>query len=209
MEQSNDLQLKPASNAPMRTNFKHLFSCLKGQTYPSQNVAFAFVSQEDIHAEKIHLLKRFSQSKVVDGTHKLHSSCIRGCSTKLLVKEYARAQTSKIVSVSYRVENSSIKWEEINVYVTCFYNGRWWLASVLEKMEESDEVKVSFLYPHRPARSFSYPGRKNELIILPSVVLTVVNPRTATGRTYSLADDETKKSTDALSNHVKLHNFLS
>ena len=86
------------------------------------NVAFAFVSQEEISAEKIHVLKRFSESKVVDGTHKLHSSySIRGCSSTLLVKEYVRAQTSKIVSVSYRLalrcsyscESNNSYWQDI------------------------------------------------------------------------------------------------
>ena len=95
-------------------------------------------------------------------------------------------------------------WEFANapVYFTCYYNRRWWLASVLERMQESDEVKVSFLLPHGPAGSFSYPQRKDQLIILCSDVLAVVNPATATGRTYSLAVDETKKSTDALSDYV-------
>ena len=76
--------------------------------------------------------------------------------------------------------------------MTCIYDGEWWLACVLEVDAENGEVKVTFLHPHGPSRSFKYPFVLNILVIPTTDLLTKVNPRTTTGRVYTLTQRENK-----------------
>ena len=55
------------------------------------------------------------------------------------------------------------------------------------------------LHPAGPSTSFRYPA--NECIVMVTVkdILTVVDPRTRTGRVYTLSKKETKAATDKFS----------
>ena len=75
-------------------------------------------------------------------------------------------------------------------YITAVYDHAWWLAYVTKTMPDSGEVEVSFLVPRGPSRSFHYPTRADILVISSEDVLTVVNPITATGRSYVLSQAE-------------------
>lgn len=35
-------------------------------------------------------------------------------------------------------------------FLACKYDERWWLGCVLATNEETQEIKVSFLHPHKP-----------------------------------------------------------
>ena len=82
--------------------------------------------------------------------------------------------------------------EEIKGFVTCTYNGKWWLACVLQVSDDNEEVCVSFLHPHGPSRSFKYPVRADILTISVEDVLISVDPRTTRGSTYTLTQREIK-----------------
>ena len=57
-------------------------------------------------------------------------------------------------------------------------------------MPDSDEVEVSFLHPHEPAKSFKYLPDGDILVISYHDILTVVNPSAVTGRAYTLTQAE-------------------
>ena len=38
----------------------------------------------------------------------------------------------------------------------CLWDGNWWLACVLEVIQEDSLVKLTFLHPHGPNSSFKY-----------------------------------------------------
>lgn len=65
-----------------------------------------------------------------------------------------------------------------------------WLACVLAKNENDDEIKVSFLHPAGSLPSFSYPSRPDILWISVIEILCLVNPITLTGRVYKLSESE-------------------
>jgi hypothetical protein len=78
---------------------------------------------------------------------------------------------------------------DISGYVTTVYYKNWWLGYILEKNEELDEVKVTFLHPWGPATSFSYPTHTDVLWVSRGCS-HIVNLFTPTGRTYSLVEGE-------------------
>ena len=78
------------------------------------------------------------------------------------------------------------------------FDGQWWLALVLETDKENAEVKVMFLHPQGPFRSFKCPTQPDILVVPSSDILTKVNAKTATGHTYSLSRKESKLATEKL-----------
>ena len=69
---------------------------------------------------------------------------------------------------------------------------------MLQLHADTSEVKLTFLHPHGPAHSFRYPRVQNILIIPVSDILTTVDPRTATGRVYTLTQKESRDASEKL-----------
>ncbi len=73
-------------------------------------------------------------------------------------------------------------------FVTCLCDGNWWLACVLEVNQEDNLVR---LHPHDPSTSFKYPQEEDMRTVKMETVLRLVDPRTRTGRTYTLLKKDT------------------
>ena len=97
-----------------------------------------------------------------------------------------------------RVElaKNEIPPELIAGFVTCLHEENWWLACVLEVCSDNKEVKLTFLHPRGPSNSFKYPEPQN---ILPTDdIPTLVDPKTRSGRVYSLTNREMTLATEQL-----------
>lgn len=67
-----------------------------------------------------------------------------------------------------------------------------------------DEVKISFLDPNGPSRSFKYPSMPDIMTVSCQDVLTKVYPTTAKGRVYKITSKESKEASETLSKHLNL-----
>ena len=112
-----------------------------------------------------------------------------------LPKEYSSSSSSKEERVIIRGDELTL--EEITGFITCIYDDQWWVACVLQT-EVNGEVKVSFLHPNGPSRSFRYPHRPDILNIPLSDILSKVDPRTVTGRVYTLTPKESRDASEKL-----------
>ena len=90
---------------------------------------------------------------------------------------------------------TDLELEQVPGYVTCKYQGHWWLAQVLAKDSDNSEVKLSVLHPSGPCRSFKHPSSPNIINIALADVLTIVEPQTTTGRIYTLTQRQNKAAT--------------
>lgn len=88
--------------------------------------------------------------------------------------------------------------EEVAEYVTCVYRSQWWLAQVLQKDDTNNELKLSLLSPNGPSRWYTHPPVPNILHVPITDIITIVEPRTTTGRSYSLSQSESKAATQKL-----------
>ena len=138
---------------------------------------------------------RFQTCRTIPGTHKLHSFVPVSYDT-VQVRAFSRSTTFKTEKVTK--QDSELGIEAISGYVTCIYDAEWWLAFVLETDKEKAELKVTILHPRGPSRSFKYPSIPDILIVPSSDILTKVDPKTATGRTYTLGRKESKIATEKL-----------
>ena len=91
---------------------------------------------------------------------------------------------------------------DVKGYVTCEYNDHWWLCLLLAKNETTEMVEVKFLHPQGPAPPFTYPTDFDDKLEVPvSQILTLVDPKCPTGRTY-MCKEEMDAATAALKNYL-------
>ena len=150
---------------------------------------YEWASTEEYKREKTFLEDRFQKSRTVVGTRSLHAFIPKTTDT-ITTKRFSLSTTSKDVKVMN--ERGELEMEEVSGYVICIHNNQWWLGCVLEKNSENAQVKLSLLRPSGPSRSFRYP-RTPEIITVPLFrVVLLVEPRTTTGRTYTIPQSVSK-----------------
>ena len=148
-----------------------------------QAANFGYCSNEDYQREEQNLEKRFQNSRTIPGTRKLHSF-VPVSNTKVKVRNYSASKTVKEERVSSA--KNDIPPNSIVGFVTCLCDGHWWLACVLEVNQEDNLVRLIFLHPHGPNTSFKYPQKEDIRTVKIETILRLVDPRTRTGRTYTL-----------------------
>ena len=166
--------------------------------WASENVpktVFNYCSTHENEEIKNSLEERFQNSRTIPGTRKLHSF-VPLLRDTLQVRAYSFSSTSKDVKVTK--QDCELEIDVISGFVTCTYDREWWLACVLEVDSENIEVKVTFLHPYGPTRSFRYPSVPDILTIPATNILTKVSPRTGTGHVYTLTQKESKAATAKL-----------
>lgn len=151
------------------------------------NVEFAYSTQEDYVESECFLKNRFDQALSIKGTHQYHAFIPKTTST-IFVKNFSLDSEICLKEVSKSPDK--LKLSDISGYITVAYEANWWLGYVLQKNEELDEVKVTFLHPPGPSTSFTYPRNADILWVSVMDVLMKVDPVTPTGRTYVLLESD-------------------
>lgn len=160
-------------------------------------VHFGYCSLVDYELEEKNLEERFAKSRTIPGTRKLHSF-IPVSKHRITVKAFSSSTTSKEERVSCE-NDDDVPVESISGFVTCVVDREWWLACVLQLSPDENEVRVTLLHPPGPSNSFRYPISEHMMTVAVKDILTVVDPRTRTGRVYTLSKKEAKAATDKLS----------
>jgi hypothetical protein len=78
--------------------------------------------------------------------------------TTLTAKKYSKVQDGSVVAVAEsRSHSHAIPFETVRGYITVVYEDHWWPGYVLDKYEEDEEFKITFLHPHGPPPSLCSP----------------------------------------------------
>jgi len=90
--------------------------------------------------------------------------------------------------------------------VAVIYDQDWYLGSVVEISAENEDILVNFLQPRGPARSFSWPRRRDECWVPLNHVLAVVSDLlTATGHRYNIHESTERHIQDSYNSLVQVH----
>lgn len=161
-----------------------------------KNINFVFVPEFEYKQECEALSSRFDICKTIKGTQKFHAFLPLTDKT-LTAKLYSYAEDGVTASLVGHIDKK-LQIDEIKGFVICQYDQKWWLACVIQTFPIQDEVKVTFLYPSGPNPSFYYPQRPDTLNIPTDDVLMLVDPSTATGRTYFISSEESCQASSKL-----------
>jgi len=102
-----------------------------------QATSFEYCTSEEHENEHSMLQKRFEKCRTIPGTQKLHSFVPLSVET-LEIRTFSASTGSKLVEVV--TADSELPFNKIKGFVTCAYDGHWWLAYVLEN--NTEELKV-------------------------------------------------------------------
>ena len=76
-------------------------------------------------------------------------------------------------------------------FIVCLYDGHYWVGLIDEVDNENDDVKVKFMHPHFPSRSYCWPSREDKCFVpIVNVLCRVEPPSTSTGRQYKLENKD-------------------
>lgn len=139
-----------------------------------ENVKFLYVSTEDIrlHETELELEKRYTSAKTVTGTRS-HHSYIPIANGKLEMRRISEDVTFSIVSVrnsDETVETSATPGHEISEdfscyqpgqYVACVYDANWYVANIIERSDEHNDVYCHFMKRSNMTLSWPAENRQN------------------------------------------------
>ena len=65
-------------------------------------------------------------------------------------------------SATFKEERVTLKTSDLQVdlivgFITCLYDKKWWLACVLQIIQEDSQIKLTFFHQHGPSSSYEYP----------------------------------------------------
>ena len=87
-------------------------------------------------------------------------------------------------------------------YVTCIYDMFWWVGIVTEMNVREGDLKIEFLHPHEPRKTFSKPSVADKCFAPSSNALCVITAPTATsGRIYQISETDFEQTLKAYENH--------
>ena len=163
-------------------------------------VHFDYCSSEDYELEQKYLEQRFMKARTIPGTRKLHSF-IPVSEDKLQVKAFSASSSCREERVT--TTEVDLPPESIAGFVTCMVRSQWCLACVLHLSQDESEVKLTLLHPTGPSSSYRYPKPEHIVTVATRDILTVVDPRTRTGRVYTLSPKEVKSASQKLGTFLR------
>ena len=88
------------------------------------------------------------------------------------------------------------------LYVSCIYDKFWWVGVVTEVNAHEGDLKIEFLHPHGPRKTFSWSSVADKCFVSLSNILCIVTaPTTITGRMYQISDTDIKQTLKGHENH--------
>lgn len=166
------------------------------------SIQFFYTTVQDYSEEEELLKSRFSRALPIEGTQKFHSFIpLNEC--EITTKMYSNANEFEKHKIFEECSNF-LSLADLKGYITCEYDKKWWLAEIISKDVQNKKVTVNFLHPSGPAPSFVYPQQKDILSVSVNQILTCVDPRTPTGRTYYLSEKEMSEATSMMKRRYSL-----
>ena len=157
-----------------------------------KGINFKFIPKETMEVTRANLKTRFLNAKTVPGTRSYHHfvplsiSCI-GAKRTSIDEEYA-------LKFGFASEVEQIHTSfSLNCFTISLYDKEYWIGLVEEIDSAQKDIKVKFMHPKCPAKSYFWPIRDDVCWVPEEDLLSTINaPTTATGRQYKLlaADEE-------------------
>lgn len=146
------------------------------------DINFYLLPKEKISVTRQELESRFAEAKTITGTRSFHY--FEPLSETSIGTKRMSADEKFTLVFNYTAENPTlVKMSQVivNSYVACEYFGQWYVGVVLTKDEEENDVEVSFLKPHGPSPSFSWPQRRDVCYVPVNNIISCISPPTTMG----------------------------
>ena len=85
-------------------------------------------------------------------------------------------------------------------FITCVYDSFWWVGMVEDINPEQGDMEVTFLHPHGPRKSFTWPTAADRCYVpLQNILCSILAPTISTdnGHSYEISDTDYQKTISA------------
>ena len=146
------------------------------------SITFFHVTQEEMVNVCADLEACFAKSKTMPGTRSSHHFVSISCNNiahKLASEDKWFLQFDFEKSLTKEIEVKNIKCFS---YVSCIYNTFWWVGIVTEVNVHEGDLKIEFLHPHGPRKTFSWPSVADKCFVpAPNILCVIIAPTTIIG----------------------------
>ena len=166
------------------------------------SITFLSVSQEEMVNIRADLEDRFAKSKTMPGTrisdHFVPISCNK-IVHKLTNEDREFFHFDFRKSLTKEIDTKNIKCFS---YVSCIYDTFWWVSIVTKVNVHESDLKIGFLHPHGPTKTFSWPSVADKYLVPASNILCVItSPTTITGQMCRISDTDFEQTVKSYENH--------
>ena len=160
-----------------------------------------FVDTDDIKSAKSKLETRFLEAKTIKGTRQFHRFSPQANKTMLVYKTSEQTEDPQSVQMisdkSPTNEHIEILEISVNSYVSCVYDGKWWVGLIGEISDEYGDYKVKFMHPNGPTRQYYWPEKEDTCWVAVEDMLCLIETpllTSSSSRKYGI----TKQNEDAI-----------
>lgn len=160
-------------------------------------IMFLKIDKEDMVSVREKLQMRYKLGDTVPGTRSCHY--FKPTSQFTIQGKQLSADTTIFIDHSFldmpTPLDETLELLKCNDYITCIFDGYWWLALIESVNREEKDLTCKFLHPHGPSHQFHWPtNRDRGYIPLSKVVMRVQTPSiSVNGRTYFITKEEKNK----------------
>ena len=145
-----------------------------------KNVAFSYVSDEEMSKVRIFLDERFKLAKSIPGTRSFHQYIPLNKST-ISCKRVSNSLPGDhdLVFEFFQTVNQ-LADVKMSSYILCIYDSFRWVGFVIDTDDENKDAQVKFMHPHYPSPSYHWPQREDICWIPYLKIVTVIDPPSLT-----------------------------
>ena len=157
------------------------------------NLIFIVIHEETMVHVRDKLKARYSLGGTVPGTRNCHhfepisKSSIRG---KRVSKDTAYSIQHSFAELP--IQNVVVTSLKVNDYVTCVFDGFWWLAMIVSINTQEEDCTCTFMHPHGPSDVFHWP-QNDDMGYVPfsKIIMKIETPAASSnGRKYFIKKEE-------------------
>jgi hypothetical protein len=158
-----------------------------------KGIFVSFISIEQMDPVRSMLETRFSTVSTLPGTRSFHQF-VPLSETVMATKRVSEDESYALEYNLVLGKKNTIKFQsdpKVSDFVVCSYDEKYWIGLIDLVDKEHEDVRVKFMHPSYPARSFSWP-KKDDVCFVPivNVACIIGAPVTGTGRQYTLDDKD-------------------
>ena len=145
------------------------------------------IDKQDMEPVREKLKSRYKLGDTVPGTR----SCHYFTTTSMYTIEGKQLSIDTVLFINHSFlnmpapQNETVESLKTNDYVTCCFDGFWWLVLIDAVNKEEKDLTCKFLHPHRLSNQFHWPrGDDREYVPFNKVIMKIETPKTSVnGRT--------------------------
>ena len=168
------------------------------------SIKFFHIDQDEIFTDKTMLEQRYRKGSTVIGTRSFHHFSSEITGTVIYRRTSSDSRPTGTHCFFHSAPAFTAADLPISTYIACSYDDRWWIGTV-QRIEDGD-IRVNFLHPSGPSKSFYWPARQ-DICWVPIVdVLSKLTPpdmSTSTGRRYKFSESQIASVHDIFENLPK------